>query len=108
LKKQNRHFEAFPLDLLDQKELINSKHSKKIPLIQVLYKDHLLFKVENPNDLMPAERECVGWLVKEDPEVIWSLWDRSVMPFPHERIQPFQSGLIILKSDIVELKHIEY
>ena len=108
MKKQSRHFEAFPLDLLDQKKVINAKGSKITPLVYIRYKDHLLFKATNLKDVAPVERECVGWIAKESSDAVCILWDRSVVQLPNEIIHPQGSGLVILKSDILELTHIEY
>lgn len=73
-------------------------------LVHILYKDHLLFRNTDPNQLSPCLRECVGWLVRENDEAIYILWERPVKPMPHERSTPEASGLVILKSEIVERK----
>ena len=68
-------------------------------LVYVRYLDHLLFKHTNPLQYGPVEREAVGWLVKEDARAICIVTDRSV-----ESELEKDSGLVILKSDILELK----
>jgi len=77
-------------------------------LVYIRYRDHLLFKNLNPNNQFPSERECVGWVWKETFDVVWILWDRSVTPLPHERVRPQESGIVILKSDILEKKEIDF
>ena len=76
-------------------------------LVYIRYKDHLLFQATNPKDLVPIERECVGWIEKESSDAVCILWDRSVIKLPNEIIHPQGSGLVILKSDILELTQIE-
>jgi len=73
-------------------------------LVYVRYRDHVLFRNANSSLYQPAIRECVGWIAKENDEAIWILWDRSVSKLPHERIQLEESGLVILKSEILEMK----
>jgi len=63
-----------------------------------------LFRNADPSLYKPAIRECVGWLTKESPEAVWVLWDRSVKPLPHERTRVEECGLVILKSEILEMK----
>ena len=76
-------------------------------LVYIKYRDHLLFKNANPSNHIPVQRECVGWVRKEDDEAVWVVWDRSVVPLPHERTQPQESGLVILKTDILEIRKLE-
>lgn len=72
--------------------------------VHIVYRDHVLFKNSDPNLYAPAIRECVGWILKDTEEAVWLLWDRSVEPLPHERIKPSESGLVVLKSEILEMK----
>lgn len=73
-------------------------------IVYVRYYDHVLFRNADPNLFQPAVRETVGWLMKESDVAVWILWERSVEPLPHERFQPQESGLVILKSEILEMK----
>ena len=75
--------------------------------IYVRYKDHTLFRNAEANHYKPAIRETVGWLIKENEDAVWILWDRSVQKLPHERIRPEESGLVVLKSEILELRRLE-
>jgi len=75
-------------------------------LTYIRYRDHVLFRNTNPKLYHPSIRECVGWIVKENCEAIWVLWDRSVKPLPHERTKSTESGLVILKSEILEMKNL--
>jgi hypothetical protein len=43
-------------------------------------------------------------LIKEDEDAVWILWDRSVEPLPHERIQPAESGLVIIRRNILKMR----
>jgi len=76
-------------------------------LVYVRYWDHILFRNSDPNLYKPVLRECVGWILKENEEAVWLLWDRSVKSLPQERSNPNESGLVILKSEILEMKKLE-
>jgi len=73
-------------------------------LVYVRYLDHVLFKYSSPFRYRPIERETVGWLVKQDDEAVWIVADRSVESLKHQLDS--DSGLIILKSDILKMKHL--
>jgi hypothetical protein len=73
-------------------------------IVYVRYLDHVLFRNTDPCLLKPALRETIGWLHKENRKAIWLLWDRSVKPLPHERTPAKEAGLVLLKSDIVEMR----
>jgi len=75
-------------------------------LVYIRYRDHILFRNADSRLYQPAIRECVGWVLKENDDAVWILWDRSVEPLPHERVPASESGLVILKSDILEMKKI--
>ncbi len=74
-------------------------------LVYVRYIDHVLFRNTDPNLLRPCVREAVGWLVRETEEVICLSLDRAVEPLPFEK--PAESGFVILKNDILEMRIIE-
>jgi len=46
-----------------------------------------------------------GWVVRENDEAIWLCLDKPAERLPHEKLDP-STGLIILKSDILERKEI--
>lgn len=73
-------------------------------LTYIKYRDHVLFKKCNHSDMKPSVREIVGWLVLETGEAIYICCDRSVEPLPFEK--PSGSGLVILKSDVLERREI--
>jgi hypothetical protein len=75
--------------------------------IYVRYKDHTLFRNTEANHYKPVVRETVGWPIKQNEDAIWILWDRSVQKLPHERIRLEESGLVVLKSEILELRRLE-
>ena len=77
-------------------------------LVFVRYRDHLLLRnVDDLSQFQPSIRECVGWLLKENDQAVYLVWDRSVNPQRHERPNPEHSGLVILKSEILERREIE-
>jgi hypothetical protein len=76
-------------------------------IVYVRYRDHVLFRNAEAGLYRPAVREAVGWLIKENEEAVWILWDRSVVRLPHERIHAGESGIVILKSDILEMRRLE-
>lgn len=76
-------------------------------MVYVRYRDHILFRNSKLGLYEPTVRETVGWIYKESDEAIWILWDKSNSTLPHERIQPRESGLVILKAEIMELRRLE-
>jgi hypothetical protein len=76
------------------------------PVVYVRYRDHVLFRNADHTLYKPSLRETIGWLHKENPEAVWILWERSLTPLPHEKIQPQQSGMVLLKSDIIEMRRL--
>jgi len=69
--------------------------------VYIRYKDHVLFKnIEQPVE-EAMERETIGWLSKENGEIILVEHDRTM---PNLQLNGGQgSGLIILKSCIIEI-----
>jgi hypothetical protein len=69
--------------------------------VYVRYKDHVLFRnVVNPIE-EAVERETIGWLTKQNDEIMLIEHDRTIQ---NEHIPSSQgSGLIILKSCILEI-----
>jgi len=74
-------------------------------LVYIRYKDHVLFQKSEFNLYSPVVREAVGWLVKENDEAVWIIWDRSVKSFPNEGIEA-ESGLVVLKDNVIEMRKI--
>mgnify|MGYP005844832473 CR=1 FL=1 len=75
-------------------------------LVYVRYLDHVLFRNSDASLFKPALRETVGWLHRETADAVWLLWERSVKLLPHERSPAEESGLVLLKSDIVEMRRL--
>ncbi|TRZ53850.1 MAG: hypothetical protein D4S01_00565 [Dehalococcoidia bacterium] len=76
-------------------------------LVYVLYRDHVLFRNSDSSLYHPCIRECVGWVIKEDEEAVCILFDRSAKPLPNQKTKPSESGLVILKGDILEMRKLE-
>lgn len=74
-------------------------------LLLVRYQDHVLFKNMDPSRLAPSIRIAVGWPLLENEEYLVLVSDRSQKTLPNEQI-PIESGLIIIKSTILERKTI--
>jgi len=77
----------------------------KPSLVYVKYVDHVLFRNADPNIFKPTVREAIGWIVKESDEALWICFDRTVDGLPYEKPDR-ASGLVIIKSDILEMKKI--
>ena len=75
-------------------------------IIYVKYRDHVLFYKSNPRVHNPSIQEAVGWLEREEEEWLQIVWNRSYIPNPLESKHQLGSGLIILKSDVLELREI--
>jgi hypothetical protein len=57
--------------------------------------------------MKPQVREAVGWLVYECEYYLTLTWDRDAEPPTLKGGDPKASGLVILKSDIQDLKKLE-
>ena len=90
-----------PLRVLEGNAELTEKHS----LIHVKYVDHVLFRNADPNLFNPTVREAIGWIVKENDEALWICFDRPIDRLPCEKPDS-ASGLVIIKSDILERKEI--
>ena len=75
-------------------------------LFHVRYLDHVLFKNVDSRLCKPVMREVVGWLVKENDEAMWIVCERSVEKATAQKVQACESGMVILKSDLLEIKKI--
>ncbi len=76
------------------------KIGKKIALIFVKYKDHVLFRNCDSSKIKPAIRTVVGWVVFENAEGLVICSDLPVKRSTSEK--SLESGFLILKSDIIE------
>ena len=86
--------------------MVERGNSKIGFVFYVRYLDHVLFKNISSDLSRPVVREVVGWLAKESDEAVWIVWDRSAEKVPNQMVQPCESGLVILKSDMLEMKKI--
>jgi len=74
-------------------------------LVYVRFKDHVIFKYHsNAIRVKPIVRETIGWLVSYNDNWITLLWLRE--PERGSRQLRRDSGICILKSDIIELKEV--
>jgi hypothetical protein len=73
-------------------------------LVFVRYLDHVQYSRASALAMAPQTREAVGWLVYECGDYITLVWDRDASPPTIHNGDPKASGLVLLKSDILELK----
>jgi hypothetical protein len=58
----------------------------------------------DPKLYKPWVREAVGWLDHEDADHVRLVWERFAMPDPPNESKPRATGLIILKTTILEMR----
>jgi len=75
-------------------------------LVFVRYLDHVLFNRASALVMQPQVREAVGWLVYESGAYVTIAWDFDVDPPTLRGGDPKASGMVLLKSDILELQKI--
>jgi hypothetical protein len=73
-------------------------------LIFVRYLDHVIFNRVSALATKPQVRETVGWLIYECEYYITITWDRDADPPTLKGGDPKASGLVLLKSDILQMK----
>ena len=76
-------------------------------LIFVRYIDHVLYNRTSAKVMQPQIREAVGWLVYECEQYVTLAWDHDAEPPTLRGGDPKASGLVLLKSDILELKRLK-
>lgn len=74
--------------------------------VYVRYRDHVLFKDVDPSAYRPFTREAIGWLEHEDGDCIRLVWERFAEPAPSGGAKQRASGLVIMKSSILELRRV--
>jgi signal peptidase I len=74
--------------------------------VYVKYRDHVLYHRGEPAVMKPQIREAIGWLLYENQDYITICWDRDAEPPTLKGGDPKASGLVLLRSDIMELKKI--
>jgi hypothetical protein len=78
--------------------------SESKELVCIRYIDHVLYNRATAVAMKPQIRKAVGWLVYECDQYIILTWDcDDEAPTLHGG-DPKASGLVLLKSDILELK----
>ena len=82
-----------------------SPNSNSKRLVHIRYKDHIEFRNTSHKLYFDVNvREAVGWVILETDNYFILLYDRSVELLPDETSD---SGLILIKSDIIEIKEIK-
>jgi len=76
-------------------------------LIFVRYQDHVIYNRSVAAMMQPQIREAVGWLVYNCELYIILSWDRDAQPPTLTGGDPKASGLVLLKSDILELERLK-
>ena len=78
----------------------------KASVVKIRYRDHVLYHRGDPAVMKPEIREAVGWLVYDCQDYIIICWDRNAEPPTLKGGDPKASGLVILRSDMLEMKKI--
>jgi hypothetical protein len=73
-------------------------------LVYVRYSDHILYNRASALAMQPQTREAIGWLIYECDNYITICWDRDAGPPTLHGGDPKASGLVLLKSVILELQ----
>jgi hypothetical protein len=74
------------------------------PLVYVRYQDHVIYKNILKPIAEPAERETVGWLTKQNEEIMLIEHDRTIQ---NSEISSGQgNGIILLKNCILEIREL--
>jgi len=80
---------------------------KPAPTVYVRYFDHVHYHQTDPILMKPQMREAMGWLVYETSDYIIVCWDRDADPPTLKGGDPKASGLVLLRTDILELRRID-
>lgn len=72
---------------LDQESPVQPHPPKQQCVVHVVYRDHILFRNTDSALFNPPVRETLGWLIKENNDAVWILWDRSITPVAYEKSQ---------------------
>ncbi len=71
------------------------------------YVDHVLYNRCDPLIVGPQTRETIGWLVAECEDYITVSWDRDAGPPTLRGGDPKASGMVLLRSDLLELTKLD-
>jgi hypothetical protein len=75
-------------------------------IVVVRYLDHVQYSRAPALVMSPQTRETVGWLVYECEQYITLAYDRDVEPPTLKGGDPKASGLVLLKSDIIDFQRL--
>ena len=76
-------------------------------LVCVRYFDHVLYNRATAVSMKPQIRKAVGWLVYECEQYIILTWDHDDEPPTLHGGDPKSSGLVLLKSDILDFQKLQ-
>ena len=76
-------------------------------LVFVRYRDHVLFNRSSALVMQPQIREAVGWLIYNCELYIIVAWDRDADPPTLHGRDSKASGLVLLKSDILDFQKLK-
>lgn len=76
-------------------------------LVFVRYLDHVLYSRASALAMQPQVRRAVGWLVYECNLYVTIAWDSDVETPTLHGGDPKASGLVLLKSDILDLQKVK-
>ena len=76
-------------------------------LIFVRYRDHVLYNRSSALAMQPQTREAVGWLVYDCELYVILSWDRDAGPPTMHGGDSKASGLVLLRSDILDLQKLK-
>lgn len=79
---------------------------RKESLVRIRYRDHVFYHRSDPVAISPQTRETIGWLVYEGPDYVIISWDRDAGPPTLKGGDPKATGLVILRSNILERREI--
>lgn len=83
-----------------------SKDASLKDLIIVRYADHVVYSRSSALTMKPQIRQAVGWLIYECEQYVTLAWDQDIQPPTLKGGDSKASGLVLLKTDILELKRL--
>jgi hypothetical protein len=94
-------------DIFKSKSAFDEAYQKLDSMIYVRYLDHVIFSRCEPLVMRPHTRETVGWLNYEGEDYIVLSWDRDAEPPTLKGGDPKASGLVLLKTAILEFEKLQ-
>jgi hypothetical protein len=89
------------LEFRNKAKKSHNNFSRRDSAVYIRYKDHVLFKNIATPIQEAIERETIGWLIKQNKEIMLIEHDRTISNIQLSTNQ--ESGLVILKSCIIEI-----